>query len=205
MWDHSQDTLEGWVSSRGRYSTRPTWYVSLSARCRQDVERHRWQCHPASTATSHAHRPAARAQGYTIVPVRRRRESEGRDRQVFSQFSYEYNRCEPSHVGRSASIYAMSFCVCRHDTSTEDTCFTDIQRLILTLAVRGGPGADARRTPTRPSRIAPSDHGCMQMHGPPPRMEAAREKDETPRANMGSCSWTLDEIRGVQAAQGSRM
>lgn len=35
--------------------------------------------------------------------------------------------------------------------------------------------------------------------------EAAREKDETPRANMGTCSWTLDEIRGVQAAQGSRM
>ena len=32
----------------------------------------------------------------TIVPVRRRRESEGRDRQVVSQFSY--NRCEPSHV-----------------------------------------------------------------------------------------------------------
>ena len=30
------------------------------------------------------------------MPVRRRRESEGRDRQVVSQFSY--NRCEPSHV-----------------------------------------------------------------------------------------------------------
>ena len=33
----------------------------------------------------------------TIVPVRRRRESEGRDRQVFPPFTY--NRCEPSHVG----------------------------------------------------------------------------------------------------------
>ena len=30
------------------------------------------------------------------MPVRRRRESEGRDRQVVTQFSY--NRCEPSHV-----------------------------------------------------------------------------------------------------------
>ena len=37
-----------------------------------------------------------------IVPVRRRRESEGRDRQVFPSFSY--NRCEPSHVGRQTLV-----------------------------------------------------------------------------------------------------
>ena len=36
----------------------------------------------------------------TIVPVRRRRESEGRDRQVPS---FSYNRCEPSHVLYSPS------------------------------------------------------------------------------------------------------
>ena len=38
-------------------------------------------------------RTGARA---TIVPVRRRRESEGRDRDLVPSFSY--NRCEPSHV-----------------------------------------------------------------------------------------------------------
>ena len=35
------------------------------------------------------------------MPVRRRRESEGRDRQVFPQFSY--NRCRPSHVSRASA------------------------------------------------------------------------------------------------------
>ena len=46
------------------------------------------------------------------MPVRRRRESEGRDREVVSQFSY--NRCEPSHVGMVRDMTHM-----REDSKTK--------------------------------------------------------------------------------------
>ena len=134
------------------------------------------------------------------MPVRRRRESEGRDRQVFPSFSYSsYNRCEPSHV------------LCPHNTKTLTSLGTHglipsvSQMCEVRQRTRDGEGP--LYTPSFPSLVS---YVCSSTHPPflavlLPKRRLARVARLAPRArSMPSpaararrASWTSSYDMGV--------